>query len=274
MELAKICNEISFDPTPNLKSSPVPILFISFNSNDDKCNYCGLEFSKTIYFDQKYCKNCFTRHIKYLTDSNVNVYLDIHISTNNTQCNEHEPRYSNFLTNNIQKWCAICSEILYFRQIINKLNYYIYKNYLDVDEYNQKTFDKSCNLCGKLLIHNFQNFNNYYYHHIYNIYNGICSYCYSISSGWTESKFIKKSIPVLYLPWWDPSYCCKICYKSLKIITGCQKLCSYCLVIYTGCRQQILFLALQISLNVGNAREDYQLLLTSRILILSVGIII
>src|SRR6266542_1469396 len=78
MELAKTNNENSFDPTPKLKSSPVPILFISFNNNDYKCNYCGLEFSKTIYRNQKYCKNCLTLYTKYLTDNNK--YLDLNIN--------------------------------------------------------------------------------------------------------------------------------------------------------------------------------------------------
>ncbi len=51
-------------------------MFISFHSSEDKCNYCGLEFSKTIYGGQKkYCKNCLTRYTKDLTDHNI--YLDV-----------------------------------------------------------------------------------------------------------------------------------------------------------------------------------------------------
>ena len=42
MELVKILNnENSFDPTPKLKSSPVPISFVSFNRDDNNCIYCG-----------------------------------------------------------------------------------------------------------------------------------------------------------------------------------------------------------------------------------------
>src|SRR6266498_5209238 len=112
MELAKTNNENSFDPTPKLKSSPVPILFISFNNNEEKCNYCGLQFSMTILKNQKYCRNCLTWYTKYLTDNNI--YLDVHICTNNLQCNEHGPRRnSEFFTKNIQEWCIICSEISY-----------------------------------------------------------------------------------------------------------------------------------------------------------------
>ena len=36
MELINTNSENSFDPTPKLKSSPVPILFIPFNYNEDK----------------------------------------------------------------------------------------------------------------------------------------------------------------------------------------------------------------------------------------------
>jgi hypothetical protein len=31
----------SFDPTPKLKSSPLPILFIPINIREDKCGNCG-----------------------------------------------------------------------------------------------------------------------------------------------------------------------------------------------------------------------------------------
>src|SRR6266542_930719 len=113
MDLAKTNNE-NFNPTPKLKSSPMPILFISFYSKEDKCNYCRQDFSMTILKNQKYCKNCLTWYMKYLTDNEM--YLDVHITTNNSPCNEHEPRDSNFVTNDIQKWCVTSSEVLYFRQ--------------------------------------------------------------------------------------------------------------------------------------------------------------
>ena len=48
----------SFDPTPRLKSSPVPVLFLPFKNSEKKCNYCGNEYSVTLEFRQKYCKNC------------------------------------------------------------------------------------------------------------------------------------------------------------------------------------------------------------------------
>ena len=79
-----------FDPTPRLKSSPVPILFIPFNNNENKCSYCGNEYSMTTYiygyeYRQKYCKNCLFWYIKYITDNNK--YLDVEINTKkNAQC--------------------------------------------------------------------------------------------------------------------------------------------------------------------------------------------
>ena len=46
MELVKLNDENSFDPTPRLKSSPMPIKFISFNVYDDNCVYCEEEYIK------------------------------------------------------------------------------------------------------------------------------------------------------------------------------------------------------------------------------------
>uniref|UniRef100_U9T894 Uncharacterized protein n=1 Tax=Rhizophagus irregularis (strain DAOM 181602 / DAOM 197198 / MUCL 43194) TaxID=747089 RepID=U9T894_RHIID len=47
MELVKLNDENSFDPTPKLKSNPVPIFFISFNWEDNYCFHCGEEYTKT-----------------------------------------------------------------------------------------------------------------------------------------------------------------------------------------------------------------------------------
>ena len=206
MELTKTN---SFDPTPKLKSSPVPISFIPFINNcKDKCDCCGFKFSKT-YSGQKYCKNGLTSYIKNLTDNNT--YLDVRISTTNIQCSEHEPRNSNFYTHNIQDWCVICSRIFHFKQMVVRHSFFSRKFN---PSYN-KLFGY-CKLCEKSINRN------------------ICSDCYLISSEWIESTFIKKSI--LYLPWWDASDCCLVCTKHLKIIADCQKWCSNCFVIYTGCR--------------------------------------
>uniref|UniRef100_U9UNT2 Protein kinase domain-containing protein n=1 Tax=Rhizophagus irregularis (strain DAOM 181602 / DAOM 197198 / MUCL 43194) TaxID=747089 RepID=U9UNT2_RHIID len=139
-----------FDPTPKLKSSPVPVLFIPFNNDEDKCN---------------------------------NTYLGVLISTNNSQCIKHKATRNNFYTKNIQEWCECCSEILCFTQ----------------------------------------------------------SSGYQVSSGWVKSTLTKKSIPILYLPWWDSHNQCVVCYQELKYIqqeskSYCQKWCLHCHIIYTGCR--------------------------------------
>ncbi|GET61322.1 kinase-like domain-containing protein [Rhizophagus irregularis DAOM 181602=DAOM 197198] len=52
--------------SPRLDSSPVPVLFIPFKNNEKKCSYCGIEYSKTLKFEQKYCKNCLFRYIKHM----------------------------------------------------------------------------------------------------------------------------------------------------------------------------------------------------------------
>jgi len=73
MELTVANDEKSFDPTPpKLKSSPIPISFISFIYD-----YCGNEYSMTILSSQKYCKNCLFEYISHITDNNT--YLDVHI---------------------------------------------------------------------------------------------------------------------------------------------------------------------------------------------------
>src|SRR5436190_9933399 len=217
MELISTNSKNSFDPTPKLKSSLVPILFISFNYDENKCSYCGNEYSKTLLFKQKYCKNCLFLYIKNITDDNI--YLDVHISTNNTRCIKHEAtRNADFHTRNIREWCEHCSEISYFNQIIP--DYFFYSIYFCQNE-------KVCKLCGKLIYQENDDFSGF----------ELCSDCYLISSGWVESTLVKKPIPILYLPWWDSYYIyCISCNKSLSFVSDCQKWCSDCYIIYTGCR--------------------------------------
>ncbi|EXX56550.1 hypothetical protein RirG_215190 [Rhizophagus irregularis DAOM 197198w] len=94
-------NENSFNPTPKLKSSPVPILFIPFNESEMICNFCGNKYSEASYLRQKFCKNCLSkyleddnasvRNIEYNTcllnnfnDNNNVIYLNAHIEYENT----------------------------------------------------------------------------------------------------------------------------------------------------------------------------------------------
>ncbi|CAB5181225.1 unnamed protein product [Rhizophagus irregularis] len=197
-------DNILFDPTPKLKSSPVPVLFIPFKNNEEKCNYCGIEYSKSLRFNQKYCKNCLFWYIQYITGNNT--YLDVYLSTNNSQCIKHKATSNNFYTINIQEWCEYCSEILYFTQVA--------------------TINSNC------------------WHYVNKEYCEICNYKrpgYQISSGWVKSTLTKRFIPILYLPWWDSCIHCVVCCQILKYIhqesnSYCQKWCSRCFIIYTGCR--------------------------------------
>ncbi len=189
-----------FDPIPRLKSSPIPINFISFDLDEWICFKCGsvYEFAY-LYF---YCVKCLFRYIKDIPDNNT--YLDILMKPKSSvQCNKHETIGSH---TRIQEWCD-CFEILHFRQMVSEYSKSIY---LIQDELN-------CNLCGKL------------------VQNILCSNCYLISFGWIESLY-KTSIPILYLPWWDSFNKCLVCKFQLKVVSDSQKWCSGCYVVYTGCR--------------------------------------
>ncbi|RGB39163.1 kinase-like domain-containing protein [Rhizophagus diaphanus] len=196
----------SFDPTSNLKSRPAPVLFIPFKNNEKKCNYCGIKYSETLKLRQKYCKNCLFWYIQYTSDNNT--YLDVQLSSNNSQCIKHKATRNNFYTTNIQEWCEYCSEILYFTQVVTKNSncWHINDKYYEFCNHKKKR-----------------------------------SSVYQASSGWVESTLTKKSIPILYLPWWDIHKYCVVCNKELKYIhqgskSYCQKWCSRCFTIYSGCR--------------------------------------
>ena len=110
MEIVNANGENSFDPTPRLKSSPIPIKFISFNENDRNCVYCGEKYIKALFCYQHYCKKCLSRYINDLTDNNI--YLDVHY-TMDLECSEHEIR-RRIVTRSIQKFCRNCSRIFMF----------------------------------------------------------------------------------------------------------------------------------------------------------------
>src|ERR1044072_5543908 len=123
MELVNTNDENSFDPTPKLKSSPIPILFVPFNERDEKCFHCGSKYTETLFFRQKYCKTCLSRYITEITDNNT--YLDMCIYTTKLECNKHEMRDEELLIQNIQEWCEICSGVSYFKQTHKvSLSYY------------------------------------------------------------------------------------------------------------------------------------------------------
>ncbi|GBC18024.2 kinase-like domain-containing protein [Rhizophagus irregularis DAOM 181602=DAOM 197198] len=195
------------DPTPKLKSSPIPILFIPFNNKDNKCNYCGNKYSKTLLFSQRYCKKCLFKFIKDTIGDNA-TYLDVHISKNKTRCIEHE---ADLCTGNIQEWCKHCSEISYFKQVISPLSFPKYKK--EIEKLTIK-----CD-CGE------------------SVYHSETSYVdFLISFGQVESFLTKKLIPILYLPWWDAKGICIVCKRFLKLVSNCQKSCSHCYTTFIGCR--------------------------------------
>src|ERR1051325_2044922 len=106
-------NKNSSYPTQKLRSSPIPISFVSFNWKDDKCINCGDKYAWTLLCYQKYCKNCLSRYISDTTDNNT--YLDVTICTTNLECSEHENK--KLITQDIQDWCENCSIVSCFKQI-------------------------------------------------------------------------------------------------------------------------------------------------------------
>ncbi|PKY27870.1 kinase-like protein [Rhizophagus irregularis] len=225
MELVNTNDENSFDPTPRLKSSPVPIKFISFNEKDIYCIYCREEYIETLLCrKQRYCKKCLSLYISYITDDNI--YLDVYICTIDLEFNLSRKRVSR----NIQECYENNSRILCFKQI----NGYIKDLYFNINDfkiYNKVIkSEKYCKLCGKSFYHGTDRLN------MEQNKLKLCSDCYLISSGWIVSTLINKQISILYLPWWHNVYQCNACYSTLIFISDCQKYCENCFIFYTGCR--------------------------------------
>ncbi|PKC66540.1 kinase-like protein, partial [Rhizophagus irregularis] len=216
MELANTKNEKFFDPTPRLKSSPIPIKFISFNKFDLNCIYCGEKYFETLLcHDQKYCKKCLSRYINDITDDNI--YLDIYY-TMALECNQHEISKTKD-PQSIQECCRNCIRVLCFKQIIGYFDKYhiLYNKVIESERH--------CKLCGKSLderttVKQLR----------------LCSDCYLISFECVESTMFKKQVSILYLPWWHNNLCCINCSSRLIFILECQKYCKNCLVFYIGCR--------------------------------------
>jgi hypothetical protein len=210
MELTNTNLDSFFDPTPKLKSSPIPIKFISFNQNDDNCFYCRTLYTETYLFRQKYCKKCLLQYINLLIDNYK--YLDILTTNNDASC-----------------LCAQCIsyfKILYFKQIVGTYSFTDRYNFNVKEQIKLSNIEKDCRLCGKSIYEDSLELNTF----------KICSDCYLISRGQTKSIFTEVSIQILYLPWWDAHYQCINCRKDLRFIFDCQKWCPRCNIIYIGCR--------------------------------------
>jgi hypothetical protein len=218
----------SKNPTPRLKSSSIEIYFVPFNNNENNCNYCGTNYSETVLFKQKYCKNCFfnyVKDIKELTNNNICMELiygiiDVHLNVNiNANC-------KNIHSDNIQEWFCKFS---YFRQVITDESFHSIDNFANIKEQDMCNLlienINYCKLCKKSI-----------YQHNNQIKLKLCSDCYLISSGWIKSSFTEKSIQIIYLPWWDSHGKCMVCTLNLRFISDCQKLCTSCYIFYIGCR--------------------------------------
>ncbi|CAB5206528.1 unnamed protein product [Rhizophagus irregularis] len=217
MDLVKISND--FDPTPKLKSSPIPINFIPFhNYKNDRCIFCG-EYYKRVTFSswQKYCKNCLSCYLINITDNNM--YLDAYYTMMDLECSEHEIRTKEPQV--IQECCRNCLKVLCFKQT---LNYFIHSDFSN----NNVIEIEYCKLCGKSLYQ--ENDSSFM------IKVKLCSDCYLISSEYIESTLTKKLILIINLPWWHNISYCNACEKPLTFTSDCQKYCKKCLIFYTGCR--------------------------------------
>jgi hypothetical protein len=227
MELVNTNDENSFDPTPRLKSSPIPIEFIPFNIQDTNCIYCGEEYIDALFCSwQKYCKKCLSRYINDITDNNI--YLDVYIYTTDLECTEHKIS-STKVPQSIQECCENCLKILFFKQMhMDRFfdNLGPGHNYDPTIYNNVIKSERDCKLCGKSLSY----IPKKYYYRI------LCSDCYLISSELTESTLAKKEISILYLPWWHVISRCDACNSCLIFTSDCQKYCAYCYIFYVGCR--------------------------------------
>ncbi|EXX79704.1 hypothetical protein RhiirA1_388058 [Rhizophagus irregularis] len=126
-------NSNSFDPTPKLKTSPIPILFITCIGCNQNCFNCNDKYTHTLIGHQRYCKKCLTRYINDTNDS----YLDATIRMN-SECDQH--RNKELFTQNIQEWCVNCSRISLFKQIC--FGHYHTGELSDCEKY--------CKLCGNI----------------------------------------------------------------------------------------------------------------------------
>ncbi|UZO25463.1 uncharacterized protein OCT59_017728 [Rhizophagus irregularis] len=217
MDLVKISND--FDPTPKLKSSPIPINFISFdNYKNDYCIFCGEYYIiAPLSIEQIHFKNCLCYLIN-IKDNNM--HLDAYY-TMDLECSEHEIRIKEPQV--IQKCCKNRLKVFCFKQMFDSLSF------KDLNLHNSVVGNEEyCKLCKKSL----------YQENDISVMKGIklCTDCYLISSEYIESPLIKKSIPIIYLPWWHNISHCNVCNLDLTITSDCQKYCKICLIFHIGCR--------------------------------------
>jgi hypothetical protein len=212
MDFVKLNKKNSFDPTPKLNSSPVPIFFFSFNKNDNNCFHCGIKYTLTLIYGQKYCEKCLSC---YLIKIDNNMYLDVYL-TKDLAYIKHEISKTKVLQD-IQVRCRNSLIIKFFKQIIDSYD----------DYYEDSMIERYCKLCGKSIYQGTE----------YDIMRKfkLCSNCYLISSGCIESTLTKKLISIIYLPWWETRHKC-FCHEELVFTSNCQKYCENCSAFFIGCR--------------------------------------
>ncbi|GBB93709.1 hypothetical protein RclHR1_02220004 [Rhizophagus clarus] len=106
MELVNTNDDDSFDPTPRLKSSPIPIKFISFNECDKNCVFCSEEYISARFCDsQRYCKKCLSSYINDILGHMLHNGLGIRYSSDIERCID-----KNYTTiyDDSEKDCKLC----------------------------------------------------------------------------------------------------------------------------------------------------------------------
>src|SRR2546429_397481 len=116
MELTKTNGKDSFNPTPNLTSSPLPIFFIPFNRDDKNCFYCGKPYNNTLFCDQNgfcvkfdVCSNCYIISFGWLESNLVDQHIPILYLPWWDSGNICVVCHSNLeFTSDCQKYCTYC----------------------------------------------------------------------------------------------------------------------------------------------------------------------
>ncbi|UZO07251.1 uncharacterized protein OCT59_027543 [Rhizophagus irregularis] len=109
MELVNTNDENSFDPTPRLKSSPVPIKFISFNEKDIYYVYIctiDLEFNLSRKRVSRNIQECYENNSRILCFKQINGYIkDLYFNINDFKI------YNKVIKS--EKYCKLCGKSFY-----------------------------------------------------------------------------------------------------------------------------------------------------------------
>ncbi|GBC17636.2 kinase-like domain-containing protein [Rhizophagus irregularis DAOM 181602=DAOM 197198] len=99
-----LVNDDSFDPTPKLKSSLIPIKFFSFNTADENCVYCEEEYSRKLFCPwKKYCKKCYVSHY-----DSTNIMMCVHCKKSSQGTCGNCVKTLNFMHRKYSHYCNLC----------------------------------------------------------------------------------------------------------------------------------------------------------------------